>query len=123
MNLLRALFANRRKRTEAEIAEDRRYGLISRGQAASQKKDAAVDELLHTISMPPAEAEQFRRSLGIAHDSPWTTVEFVSFAEGCDYRKPAGKDGIASVCTHSGHDAASTGIASCAKALCPRGRK
>ena len=85
---------------------------------------AAMDNLYErTLTMSRADFDAYleseRQTVEIVHDSPWNTVEFHSYAESCAYRKPAGKDGIASICTHKGHVAASTGIASCSKSQCP----
>lgn len=125
MNFLRRWFGDRRMETEAQAEDRRKGGVLKRWKDAGDHLDSAVDMLNQTVSMNTAEfADILRRSreheLTLAHDSPWSTVEFVSFAETCKFRRPAGKDGIASVCTHPSHEASGTGIASCSRAQCPR---
>lgn len=61
MNLLRAIFGNRRKADVNACGPDRRKsGPMSRSKAASDRLDKATDDLCHTVSMS---REDFKRMM------------------------------------------------------------
>ncbi len=60
MNLLRAIFGNRRKHEE-ECTFERRGSPIKRSKAASDRLDKATDELCRTVSLSRKDFEKLMK--------------------------------------------------------------
>lgn len=118
MNLLRNWFLDRRKaRLEAEHDRRKAKAGLRGWKESGDKLDHAVDNLMETISMS---ADDFRAMLRReAGPEIHEVVRFDTFAAICEYRYQP-KDSVMTVCKHTEHEAASTGIAPCAAGKCPR---
>ena len=120
MNLLRSIFGNRRERNE-KAQEEKRGGLLVRGQVASMRKDAALEELTKTLSMSTGEFRALlaREAKEAGEPEIAEVILFEPFADICEFRYSP-KDSLMALCKHPEHDAHSTGIAACREGLCPK---
>ena len=110
MNLLRR-FLDRRK-TRTHMDSERRKPTLRE-----------TDEMLSEVIADIERTASIKRTPSLIHDSPWNHVEFSSFASQCEYRYTNGSGELHAICKNPKHEAAGTGIASCNKQMCPRGKK
>lgn len=108
MNLLRR-FLDRRKSSSAVGKERRKPSM----RDVDEQLFSAISDLEKTVIS--------KKKVVMVHDSPWNHVEFATFAETCSYRYKNGD--LRAICKHPEHEAHGTGIASCNKVQCPRGKK
>ena len=106
------------RRTQANgVKDDRRTSATHRLNAASDRVDAAIDDLCKTVSMSRSDFNAM-----IERDRIQDVIEFASFASKCEYRYING-DGHTHLCRNPDHEKICTGHELCAQIICPRLRK
>lgn len=113
MNLLRKIFGE----SQSASKDTRREWPVKRMQAATDRLDAAADDLCKTVRLS---CHDFRKMLATDKEHldrvnrAVKTAHFVPFSEICEFR---GR--VVSICRNPRHPAKGTGIALCSEQTCP----